>query len=163
MNESINNRIENIDTQINELNEAMKTITEAMLKLRSTRADLVAAQDYFTYKKWDVKENSYYVRFIDDPCGILMEGLQIVEDEQDKSRLKTNSLMYRCYDDEYSALVQVRYVSYHELERLMTGAHVYTLDAEDYALWVMTVMSLLSKSSVDNLHKTFAKTYKEIK
>lgn len=163
MNESINNRIENIDTQIDKLNETMNTITEAMLKLRNTRADLVAAQDYFTYKKWGIKENSYYVRFIDDPCGILMEGLQIVEDEQDRSRLKTNSLMYRCYDDEYSALVQVRYISYNELQRLMTGAHVYALDAEDYALWVMTAVSLLSKSSVDNLHKTFAKTYKEIK
>lgn len=138
--DAVNNNISFIESVIKEYNEKL-------YKLKVEKAELIAKQDYETYKKWNIDNNSFYIRILNDNNYILCEGYQVIEDDPKNSRFYSNMFKYRCCDDEYSLLAEKSCITYNSITQLTKEGSIYKVTDEYYVGVLMMLSEIPDRSN----------------
>ena len=159
---TVKESIKEIDKQIESCTKQLNDISNELQKLKRSRLDFVELQDYLNYEKWSIHEDSCYIRFPEEYSGILCEGFIVTKDDNNNKRFYANSFKYRCYDDEYSMLVQPDCISYSRLNELMTKGSTYNVDNTLYTSGILALIKMPDRKELIKMNELIQSNFEKI-
>ena len=159
---TVKESIKELDKQIESCTKQLNDISNALQKLKKSRLELVELQDYLNYEKWNIQEESCYIRFPKEYSGTLCEGFIVTKDDKNNKRFYANSFKYRCYDDEYSMLIQPDCISYSRLNELMTNGDVYKVDLILYSSVILDLIKMPDRKELIKMKERIQSNFEKI-
>ena len=154
--------IKEIDKQIESYTKQLNDVGNELQKLKKTRLDLVELQDYQNYEKWDIHEGSCYIRFPEDYSGTLCQGFIVTHDDNNNKRFYGTSFKYRCYDEEYSMLVQPDCIGYSRLNELMTKGSTYKVEFILYSSVILDLIKMPDRKELVKMKERIQSNFEKI-